>query len=99
MTMHHNDVLNTNTYNYVCHTAGPISQTFYPGFLESGTFLKFLDDLLCMVKSTPDLNQHESASEAESISRSACNNDKNVTESSYIDIDDPDSLWKQPKLL
>ena len=75
-------------------------QTFYPSFLESGIFLKFLDDLLCMVKSTPDLNQHESASEAESSSSSACNNDKNVTESkNYIDIDDPDSLWKRPKLL
>ena len=53
-----------------------------------------------MVKSTPDLNQHESASEAESSSSSACNNDKDVTESkNYIDIDDPDSLWKRPKLL
>ena len=77
-------------------------QLYYPNFLESGVYLKFLDHLIHMVKVTPE---QESLNVAENNMQHAPSNDSSgQTELKALrylawDVDDPESLWRRPHLL
>lgn len=74
-------------------------QHYYPNFLESGIYLKFLDDLLRMVKSAPDLSVENSAQNTTSTSDDASHTETKPIHFLTYSVDDPDSLWRQAPLL
>lgn len=80
-------------------------QLYYPNFLESGVYLKFLDHLIHMVKVTPEQHSLNVVNVAENNTQHAANNDgSGQTELKALrylafDVDDPESLWRRPHLL
>ena len=62
-------------------------QTYYPNFLESSVYLQFLNELLHMVKDSP---QPSITSETDAVS--VCDHESEPEQ----DLDDPESLWKRP---
>lgn len=73
------------------------TQEYYPNFLESGFYLRFLDDLLRMVKLTPD---QQTLAESNSLhTTTSCQTEVKTVDYFTCDVDDPESLWKQPQLL
>lgn len=71
----------------------------YSSFLESGIYLKFLDDLLRMVKSTPDQDKVATESNITSTSDDAGHTETEPVHCFTYNVDDPDSLWRQTPLL
>jgi A-kinase anchor protein 10 len=77
-----------------------MNEKYYPHFLESGIYLKFLDSLLCGIRSTPDRSQPpDPAAETTEASESGRTERETVHYLAAWDVDDPESLWRQPQLL
>jgi hypothetical protein len=75
-------------------------QKFYPHFLESGPYLKFLHCLLAVVKSTPEDQEPDTPT---LNSRAGPSSAQSETETlpwfPAYDVDDPESLWTRPHFL
>lgn len=85
----------------LCNNACPLLQKYYPHFLESGPYLKFLHTLLAVVKSAPD--DGESAKPTATNTAGPATTTQSETEGLPLfpayDVDDPESLWRRPQLL
>ena len=80
------------------------TQTYYPNFLESGIYLKFLNDLLRMVKLTPAQPVHQHVATDGSDLHNSSAGSSSQTEAKTVhyftcDADDPESLWRRPQML
>ena len=77
-------------------------QLYYPNFLESGVYLKFLDHLIHMVKVTPEqqcLNVAENNTQHAASSDGSGQTELKALRHLACDVDDPESLWRRPHLL
>ena len=80
------------------HNCSCVMQVYFPAFIGSSIYLRFLNELVQMLNKDDESAQSSSTTECTKTSAGAA-----VLKMSPIalgkDLDDPDSLWERPALL